>query len=461
MDRRDFLRAIGAVSAFPLLAACVGDDGVVLPTTGTGITTTSGPIPDPGNLPPLKASAVTNWSADPFALGSYSHLRPGGRSRHREALAAPEGGRLFFAGEATNSDFPSTVHGALDSGQRAADEVDDALGGEGSVVVVGAGAAGIAAASQLHEQGYRVVVVEARDRVGGRVWTTSLEGVPFDLGASWIHGTDGNPLTDLAVVAGVDLAATDYDSATIFDTAGDEVSPQVYQQLDELVAELDQLDGDMDESVGDLLFEAGYDPDDPLHRFVVTSVIEHEFAEDVAGLGVAAAVEGEEFSGGDAIVPAGYWRLFDGLVSALDVRTGVVVESIEHDDETVTISGGTEVFEADAAVITLPVGVLAAGSVEFSPRLGEDKRQALEFVGMGVLDKAVLLFDNAFWTVDTHILGRVSSSAEWAEWVNLAAVAGVPAVMGFNAGSVARRLARGGPEAVLDSALAVAGRMLG
>jgi monoamine oxidase len=68
----------------------------------------------------------TRWAADPFALGSYSHATPG-HSRARQALAAPVGDRLFFAGEATSAHFYSTAHGAWGTGLRAADEAIAAL----------------------------------------------------------------------------------------------------------------------------------------------------------------------------------------------------------------------------------------------------------------------------------------------------------------------------------------------
>src|SRR3712207_2812119 len=61
------------------------------------------------------------------------------------------------------------------------------------VIVVGAGIAGLAAARRLREEGYRVTVLEARNRIGGRILTDASLGIPIDLGASWIHGEDGNP----------------------------------------------------------------------------------------------------------------------------------------------------------------------------------------------------------------------------------------------------------------------------
>ena len=84
------------------------------------------------------------------------------------------------------------------------------------VVVVGAGTAGLAAARDQANGGCEVVVVEARERIGGRVHTSrAWPDLPMDLGASWIHGIEGNPLTTLAREAGAAMVTTSYDSATL------------------------------------------------------------------------------------------------------------------------------------------------------------------------------------------------------------------------------------------------------
>ncbi|MBL8674917.1 MAG: FAD-dependent oxidoreductase, partial [Rhodospirillales bacterium] len=73
------------------------------------------------------------------------------------------------------------------------------------VLVVGAGMAGLVAARLLRDSGIAVIVVEARDRIGGRLWTEDSMGVPLDLGGSWIHGADDNPLSEWCAALGVEL----------------------------------------------------------------------------------------------------------------------------------------------------------------------------------------------------------------------------------------------------------------
>ena len=86
--------------------------------------------------------------------------------------------------------------------------------GEVDLLVVGAGVAGLAAAGYAAGQGLRCVVLEARDRVGGRIWTSAeWPKVPVDLGASWIHGTDGNPVYDEITRLGIETAVFDVGSS--------------------------------------------------------------------------------------------------------------------------------------------------------------------------------------------------------------------------------------------------------
>ncbi|MGZ4512667.1 MAG: FAD-dependent oxidoreductase, partial [Mycobacterium sp.] len=85
-----------------------------------------------------------------------------------------------------------------------------------SVLIVGAGMAGLAAARSLADAGWPVRLIEARNRIGGRVCTNRDWDVPVEMGASWIHGTTGNPLLELAQKAQVQTVSTGYyDSAKL------------------------------------------------------------------------------------------------------------------------------------------------------------------------------------------------------------------------------------------------------
>lgn len=116
------------------------------------------------------------------------------------------------------------------------------------VVVIGAGIAGLAAARQLRLQGWEVVVLEGRDRVGGRLWSLrppDLKGMALDLGASWIHGVQDNPIAALAQQWQIPTVTTDLDNSRLYDWDGRSVSdPQVDRLegvMERLLAQQNQL----------------------------------------------------------------------------------------------------------------------------------------------------------------------------------------------------------------------------
>src|SRR5690349_601745 len=93
-----------------------------------------------------------------------------------------------------------------------------------SVIVIGAGAAGLAAAKELRANGFTVTVIEGRDRIGGRVWTHQKLGVPIDLGAQWIVDVDDNPIREIAAEHRIVTKLTDYTKVRTYDSRGRPIS---------------------------------------------------------------------------------------------------------------------------------------------------------------------------------------------------------------------------------------------
>ncbi len=433
MDRRAFLAATAAAAA---LAAC-GDDGQSesdqLETQPDETVSAAGAV---------SAALVTRWRQDPFTFGSYSYLAPGSSPADREALAASVRDTLYFAGEAASVDFAATVHGALLSGRAAAEEILATLEPAASIFIVGAGAAGLGAARALTDAGFAVTIVEGRDRIGGRVHTDTSRGVPLELGAGWIHGADGNPLTELAEEFGVERLVTDPDEIVVYDVDGSEADEGTLEALED---GLQELDFDEAPTVGETI-EAALSqlaPDEArLGRYLATAIIEHEEATDIDSLSPETFLAGEEFDGDENVMPGGYIGLLAPLADGIEVQLGRTVTSIAEETDGVKIgfTDGTNAT-ADAVLVTVPLGVLKAGVIEFDPVLPDDKLVAIERLGMGVLNSVILEYDERFWDDDVDVIGFVGEEpglfVEWYDWTQ---VVGKPVIVGFNAGSVAERL---------------------
>src|SRR5687767_8975755 len=173
--------------------------------------------------------------------------------------------RLFLQTLLLASAYP-LLTGCTDESSPAGQVGTGATAAPGShidVIVVGAGMAGLGAARTLHDQGYRVVIVEARNRPGGRVWTSrAWPDTPLDMGASWIQGTEDNPITELADRFDVARVPTDYEEATVYDVDGYEVDEEDAEEADEALVELlEEVDAareemEEDQSLGVALTEA-------------------------------------------------------------------------------------------------------------------------------------------------------------------------------------------------------------
>ena len=339
--------------------------------------------------------------------------------------------------------------------QRATDVVD--------VAVVGAGAAGLAAAYDLTAGGAKVVVLEARERPGGRIWTDRSLGLPVDLGASWIHGAWGNPVSAAAKEAGAETVASDYSNVRVWNAAGQPVADaQVkamlsrHQQLRELgVRAAERLSSDEPLSRAYGLAKAADDlgsPEAALLRWAErTSVI--AAAEDYSGLSAWHADEGSGFLGGDRLFPGGYDQLVTAAAKDLDVRYNVRVQRIEHGAEPVRVSWQGGMLRAKRVLVTLPLGVLKRGQPSFVPALPALKTAAIRRVGMGTLDKLAMKFSTAFWPTAPEFLGFVGDSLQPAVFMNFRAFSEHNVLMAFMGGQFARESERSLPVALVSGAV--------
>jgi len=325
------------------------------------------------------------------------------------------------------------------------------------------------------------VVLEARDRIGGRLHTVDLAGSPLDLGGSWIHMPGGNPMRAFADLVGVPCHAADPVPAIVgFDCGEGRRLPAT-----EAEAVLGLYTEAFPAAAGQLAAELGPDASaaDGIEAFVAGAGLAPDPARRARQM-LYAAVEAEsadlaerqslrwmwnefEYDGnyfGD-MPDGGYRRLVEAMATGIDVRLGVEVT------EVALAAGGVRVRGADGAseegshvVVTVPLGVLKRGAPRFSPALPPDRLAAIGRLGFGRFEKVALRFDEPFWRAEgfPHMMVFPRDPGEWMVWVmGLDAFGAGPVLVFFVFHSAAGRVLDQGRDDAVRWALGMLAEAIG
>jgi monoamine oxidase len=307
------------------------------------------------------------------------------------------------------------------------------------IAIIGGGAAGIAAARRLHEASRPYVLVEARDRLGGRGWTIQTEGEPVDLGCGWLHSAEGNPWVAIAEAQGrtLDRALPVWQRPH----SGLALSEDEHRAFRRAMGEFFERLGEAAHEQHDV---AAADLLEPGSRWngLIRSVLSYISGADAENVSVR---DFENYGGTDV-----NWRVVEGLGTAiaahgrgLNVILETPVTRIAHSGQRLRIETAKGAIACEKAIVTLPTNMIAESEGLFSPVLPE-KVEAAAGLPLGLADKLYVALDNADeFARDTRLFGRIDRMAG-----SYALHAfGRPQIEGYYGASVAAELERGGNDA--------------
>nr|XP_024218334.1 peroxisomal N(1)-acetyl-spermine/spermidine oxidase isoform X2 [Halyomorpha halys] len=297
------------------------------------------------------------------------------------------------------------------------------------ILIIGGGAAGIAAAQRLYANGFtRVKIIEAEKRLGGRIRTIRFGGNDIDLGAHWVHGEEKNVVNEMAGPKDLLEHSGDFNDVNFVFSDGTEMKPDLgmmlFEQATNLLEDVDTLSKSegsvlnyINDRVKPILFQAL--PSDKLEAFYnwlvnyECSVEGCDFLEDASAKGLAHY----QICAGDLLISwkkGGYHSIIEMLLSQFykDNITSTVDDTIILNCEVSQLDwtgmgvlakcNNGKVYYGDNAIVTVSLGVLKERSKTlFDPPLPDYKRKAIAGLGIGTVNKIYLQFPYTWWPKDS------------------------------------------------------------
>ncbi len=314
-----------------------------------------------------------------------------------------------------------------------------------NVIVIGAGISGLVAASTLIQKGANVIILEAKNYIGGRIRTDQSLGAPFEYGAGWIHGpSKDNPIRNLADRTNSSLFVTDDDSCELLNLSGNDVEEKVWDEIEEIWEKIiyDEIDNNTEGSILDAINK--YDSNiwsNPNIRWIFSAYEEFDYGGPVQEISAGLINKMSSFPTADVIFKDGYDKIINLLSKNLQIQTNSIVKSVDYRNTgNIKVSTTSKNYECDYVICSIPLGVLKSKSIKFNPTLPRYKQESIEKVGFGTVTKLALKFTDQFWENNVQYYYTVAKeTGRWPVWMNYRTFSKEKILMGLCMGNYAKK----------------------
>ncbi len=265
------------------------------------------------------------------------------------------------------------------------------------------------------------------------------------MGAAWIHGYKNNPITSIANKLNVSLFQTD-DNNVMAIQEGVGALPEdmvdVYETIYENIVSQASVLSDPNKSLKDILQTIKGDFfSEPIYSSFFSANEEFDVGGDASEISSKFFDADASFEGADVVFPNGYSAIIDYLKNGLDIQFDEIVNAVNRVGNEFQVTTHKNSYNADLVVCALPLGVLKSGKVKFTPEFSPKKRESIERIGVGAVNKVVIEYPYAFWDTTKQYINYFSNTkGKFSYLINLKTYSPLNMICGITIGDYSASL---------------------
>lgn len=316
----------------------------------------------------------------------------------------------------------------------------------------------------MHKHGVSTIIIEARNRSGGRVCVDKSLGVLLGKGASWIHGVEGNPIVEYFSSHKSELFPYHRNLFYSYNRSGQRISEDIISDFDKqwnessLLAKKYAYACQHDIALSSALLHSLNTHDLSLNEkdlfYKKIKYFENYLGDNYEHLSARHWDEEIALAGEHGITFDAYDDIIQTLVNKCNIQFNTIAQSIKSHNESVEVTTNKGTFYAQSIIVTVSLGVLKQNKLVFYPDLPFEKKQAISKLGMGLFNIIAMRFPSIFWDNTCHGF-FVPEKNTCATFFNASHFTGYPILLGYVGGDTARKLEQNTDSVIISNILKI------